>query len=231
MNLFADSIWYSSTGSGGSSLLVTFLSKKRFVPSCTCGFYLARRPVICYTCVDLSSASRPPPPPRSIVFVLYVNVYQRVPTVSASTYKVMYWHGRLLGDRAELTTYRGCAAEGRPGRWGNTAVTAWEEEAVLITCTLPLTQCYVSECTETREVHQRIVKTWNFPDPGWMLVNLLWKTPFHLSETQGMSVRTFKAANKRNTSVGCLIIPQIYEGWFASRRQIIPMNFNIISTF
>lgn len=70
---------------------------------------------------------------RSIVFVLYVNVYQRVPTVNASTYKVMYWHGRFLGDRAELSVYRGCATEGRIGRRGNTAVMAWEEEAGLIT--------------------------------------------------------------------------------------------------
>lgn len=151
-NLFADSVWCSSTGSGGSSLLVTFLSKKRFVPLCTCGFYSARRPVICYTCVDLSTASLLPSLLRSIVFVLYANVYQRVPPVSASTYKVMYWHGRLLGDRAELAAYGGCAAEGRLGRWGNTAVTAWEEEAALIKRTLPLTQCYVSECTETPAV-------------------------------------------------------------------------------
>lgn len=48
---------------------------------------------------------------RSIVFVLYVNVYQRVPTVNTSTYKVMYWHGRLRGDSVESFVYGGCAAE------------------------------------------------------------------------------------------------------------------------
>lgn len=115
VNLFADSVRRSSTGSGESSLLVTVLSKKRFVPWCTCGFYLTRRPVICYTCVDLSPARPTPSLLRSIVFVLYANVYQRVPTVRASTYKVMYWHGRFLRDRAELATYGGCEAEGRLG--------------------------------------------------------------------------------------------------------------------
>jgi len=72
--------------------------------------------VISHTCVDLSSAS---PPPmlrwRSIVFVLYVSVYQRVPKVNASTYKVMYWHGRFHGDRAELSVYSVQQREGFGG--------------------------------------------------------------------------------------------------------------------
>ena len=100
-----------------------------------------------YMCRSFFSVPPPPSPLRSVVFVLYVSVYQRVPTVSASTYKVMYWHGRLLGDRAVR-----CAAEGRLGRWGNTAFTAWEEEAVLIARSLALTPCYVSERAETREM-------------------------------------------------------------------------------
>lgn len=122
-----DSVWCS--GSRERSLHVTSLSKERFVPSCTHSSGSTRRPVICYMRVDLSSATPSPhrdPPPmlrwRSIVFVLYVNVYQRVPTVNTSTYKVMYWHGRFHRDCAELSVYRGCAAEGRVGRRGNTAV-------------------------------------------------------------------------------------------------------------
>lgn len=40
------------------------------------------------------------PQRRSIVFVLYVNVYHRVPTIDTYTSKVMYSHRRLHGDQA-----------------------------------------------------------------------------------------------------------------------------------
>lgn len=183
VNLFADSVRCCSAGSGGKLAPCHILIKEAFcslVHMCFFFFlYSARRPVICYTCVDLSPASLPTSSLlRSIVFVLYANVYQRVPTVSASTYKVMYWHGRVLGERAELAAYRGCAADGRLGRWGNAAVAAWEEEAALITRKLPLSRCYVSEGAESKKCCQCRVKTWNFPDPRWMLVNLLWKSHF-----------------------------------------------------
>lgn len=53
----ADSVQCSAPGSRERLLLVTSLSKERFVPSCTHSSYSTRRPVICCTCVDLSSAS------------------------------------------------------------------------------------------------------------------------------------------------------------------------------
>lgn len=99
-----------------------FLIKEVF-----CSFLHALLPFLqegrwCYVCAYFSNAEHPPPsrlhsdPPlmlcwRSIVFVLYVNVYQRVPTVNTSTYKVMYWHRRVRGDPAGSFAHRGCAAE------------------------------------------------------------------------------------------------------------------------
>ncbi len=53
----ADSVQFSAAGSRERLLLVTSLSKKRFVPSCTHSSYSTRRPVICCMCVDVSSAS------------------------------------------------------------------------------------------------------------------------------------------------------------------------------
>lgn len=118
---FADSVQCSAAGSGERLLLVTSLSKECFVSSRTHSSYSARKACdLLYVCVDLFPAITPLLLMlrwRSIVFVLYVNVYQRVPTVNASTHKVMYWHGRFLRDGAELSVCRGCAAEG----WG------WEE--------------------------------------------------------------------------------------------------------
>lgn len=121
---------------------------------------------------------------RSIVFVLYVNVYQRVPTVNASTYKVMYWHGRFLRDCSELSVYRGSAAEGRLGRRGNAAVIAWEEEAGLIThhyqkhnATFTLkTNVHINaqKCKRGRtyKCPQCTVWTWKAPDLSAMLMSL-----------------------------------------------------------
>lgn len=96
-----------------------------------CSFHLIHIPqedlVICYMCACLFFLSLPPsttplmPRWRSIVFVLHVNVYHRVPTIDAYTSKVMYWHRRLHRDRAGALHVQLLQRVGLEGG-GNTAV-------------------------------------------------------------------------------------------------------------
>lgn len=143
---------------------------------------------------------------RSIVFALYVNVYQRVPTVNASTYKVMYWHGRFRGDCAELSVYRGCAAEGRVGRRGGTQQSysvggvSWIDNTHHLHNTIFTWKAniylHAQKCKRTAVVSEWF-STWKAAD---LSVSRADKSPiehlFCFSEPRGdmLSVRTFIAA-------------------------------------